>query len=70
VALKRLTCRLGREIARARQPAAGGRRAARLDLPHVVGLDVIDEGGEIVLVMPYLPAAAWRAGGQHGPADR
>ncbi|HET8618421.1 MAG TPA: protein kinase, partial [Acidimicrobiales bacterium] len=57
VALKRLTLQgSASEIARSRQRLL--REASvlrRLDHPHIVRLiDVVDEGDEIVLVMPYL----------------
>ena len=72
VALKRLTLQgSAREIARARQRLL--REAdvlRRLDHRHVVGLyDVIDEGDEIVLVMPYLSGGSLAERvAQHGPA--
>jgi eukaryotic-like serine/threonine-protein kinase len=72
VALKRLTLTgSANDIYRARQRLL--REAdvlRRLHHPNVVRLlDVIDEGDEIVLVMPYLPGGnlAERVG-QHGPA--
>jgi Protein kinase domain len=72
VALKRLTLQgSAGEIARARQRLL--REAdvlRRLDHRHVVGLyDVIDEGDEIVLVMPYLSGGSLAERvAQHGPA--
>jgi hypothetical protein len=72
VALKRLTLQgSAREITRARQRLL--REAdvlRRLDHRHVVGLyDVIDEGDEIVLVMPYLSGGSLAERvAQHGPA--
>jgi hypothetical protein len=72
VALKRLTLQgSASEIARARQRLL--REAdvlRRLDHRHVVGLyDVIDEGDEIVLVMPYLSGGSLAERvAQHGPA--
>jgi serine/threonine protein kinase len=72
VALKRLTLQgSAAEIARSRQRLL--REAdvlRRLDHPHVVGLiDVVDEGDEIVLVMPYLSGGSLAERvAQHGPA--
>ena len=72
VALKRLTLHgSAAEIARSRERLM--REAAvlrRLHHPNVVGLlDVIDEGDEIVLVMPYLSGGSLAERvAQHGPA--
>jgi eukaryotic-like serine/threonine-protein kinase len=72
VALKRLTLQgSAAEIARARERLL--REAAvlrKLHHPNVVGLlDVIDEGDEIVLVMPYLSGGSLAERvAQHGPA--
>ena len=72
VALKRLTLQgSAAEIARARARLL--REAAvlrKLHHPNVVGLlDVIDEGDEIVLVMPYLSGGSLAERvAQHGPA--
>ncbi|HKY68839.1 MAG TPA: serine/threonine-protein kinase, partial [Acidimicrobiales bacterium] len=72
VALKRLTLHgSAAEIARARERLL--REAAvlrKLHHPNVVGLlDVVDEGDEIVLVMPYLSGGSLAERvAQHGPA--
>jgi hypothetical protein len=72
VALKRLTLQgSAADIARARERLlreAGVLR--RLHHPNVVGLlDVVDEGDEIVLVMPYLSGGSLAERvAQHGPA--
>ena len=72
VALKRLTLQgSASEIARSRQRLL--REASvlrRLDHPHIVRLiDVVDEGDEIVLVMPYLAGGSLAERvAQHGPA--
>jgi eukaryotic-like serine/threonine-protein kinase len=72
VALKRLTLHgSANDIYRARQRLLREAEVLRrLNHPNVVRLlDVIDEGDEIVLVMPFLPGGnlAERVG-QHGPA--
>jgi hypothetical protein len=72
VALKRLTLHgSAEEMARARQRLEReGEVLARLDHPNIVGLvEVLDDGGEVVLVMPYLTGGtlADRVRG-HGPA--
>lgn len=72
VALKRLTLKgSASEIARARQRLLREAEVLRkLHHPNVVGLlDVIDEGDEIVLVMPYLVGGSLAERvAQHGPA--
>ena len=72
VALKRLTLSgSATEIARARQRLLREAEVLRkLHHPNVVGLlDVLDEGDEIVLVMPYLSGGSLAERvAQHGPA--
>jgi hypothetical protein len=72
VALKRLTLTgSASEIARARQRLLREAEVLRkLHHPNVVGLlDVVDEGDEIVLVMPYLSGGSLAERvAQHGPA--
>lgn len=73
VALKRLPLHgSAAEIARARQRLLREADAlSRLDHRHIVRLlDVVDEGDEVVLVMPFLPGGdlAERVG-RHGPAS-
>jgi hypothetical protein len=72
VALKRLTLQgSAADIARARQRLLREAEVLRrLHHPNVVGLlDVIDEGDEIVLVMPYLAGGSLAERvAQHGPA--
>ena len=72
VALKRLTLHgSASDIARARQRLLREAEVLRrLHHPNVVRLlDVVDEGDEIVLVMPYLPGGSLAERvAQHGPA--
>ncbi len=72
VALKRLTLQgSAADIARARQRLLREAEVLRrLHHPNVVGLlDVVDEGDEIVLVMPYLSGGSLAERvAQHGPA--
>jgi hypothetical protein len=72
VALKRLTLHgSASEIARARQRLLREADVLRkLHHPNVVGLlDVVDEGDEIVLVMPYMSGGSLAERvAQHGPA--
>jgi eukaryotic-like serine/threonine-protein kinase len=72
VALKRLTLQgSASDIARARQRLLREAEVLRkLRHPNVVGLlDVVDEGDEIVLVMPYLAGGSLAERvAQHGPA--
>jgi hypothetical protein len=72
VALKRLTLQgSAADIARARQRLLREAEVLRrLRHPNVVGLlDVVDEGDEIVLVMPYLSGGSLAERvAQHGPA--
>jgi hypothetical protein len=72
VALKRLTLQgSAADIARARQRLLREAEVLRrLHHPNVVGLlDVVDEGDEIVLVMPYLSGGSLSERvAQHGPA--
>src|SRR5690606_6375479 len=72
VALKRLTLHgSAAEIARARQRLLREAEVLRkLHHPNIVRLlDVVDEGDEIVLVMPYMAAGSLAERvAQHGPA--